>query len=221
MLTDTHWHALESTYPTLKTLPPALRQAVSSQAQWQHIPAGVTLFEPGTSCPGLALVTAGSIRVSKLSESGRKLVLYRVRPGDTCVVTTGCLLQGQHYDAFGETEADVDAVALPSPLFNQLLDQAPPFRTLIFSQFAQRLESLMMLVDEIAFHKLDIRLARWLAVRSGTLNMTHQQIADELGSVRELVTRVLKQFADEGWIRLGRGRIDVLAPQALARFAQL
>lgn len=221
MLKDTHWQALEGPYPILKNLPDALKSQVRTQAHWQQIPAGTTLFEPGAPCPGLALVASGCIRVSKLSESGRKLVLYRVNPGDTCVVTTGCLLQNQTYDAFGETESDVEAVALPTPLFNQLLDQDRSFRTLIFSQFARRLESLMLLVDEIAFHKLDIRLARWLAARPGTLTITHQQVADELGSVRELVTRVLNQFAEEGWIQLGRGRIDVLDREALARFAQL
>jgi CRP/FNR family transcriptional regulator len=167
----------------------------------------------------LPLVLSGSIKVSKRAENGREIRLYGVHPGELCIVTVSCLLGGDPYPATGVAETAVSAITLPRPLFMKLAAEHPPFREIVFSLFSERLTGLMQLVEEVAFRKLDQRLAGWLVARSPTIAASHQAIADELGSVREIVSRLLKQFEDQGWVRLGRERIVVEAPEALERLA--
>jgi CRP/FNR family transcriptional regulator len=141
----------------------------------------------------LFFVLEGSIRVAKASD-GRELQLYRVMPGESCVLTGGCLVGGRDYPATGVVERDARLVVLPKPVFDELLATHAPFRQYVFSLFAERLTEMMAL--------------------------THQQLADELGSVREIVTRVLRGFADQGWVQSSRGSIEVLDAAALRRVAE-
>jgi CRP/FNR family transcriptional regulator len=165
------------------------------------------------------LVLEGSIRVAKCSE-GRELQLYRVMPGESCVLTGGCLVGGRDYPATGIVEQDARLVVLPKPVFDELLATHAPFRQYVFSLFAERLTELMALVEAVAFHKLDRRVAGTLLGHGRVVELTHQQLADELGSVREIVTRVLRSFADQGLVLLGRGSIEVLDAVGLRRVAE-
>jgi CRP/FNR family transcriptional regulator len=142
-----------------------------------------------------------------------------VRPGELCIVTVSCLLGGEPYPATGVAETALSAVDLPRALILRLVAEHPPFREMAFKLFAERLTGLMQLVEEVAFRKLDQRLAAWLLARGSTIAASHQAIADELGSVREIVSRLLKQFEEQDWVRLGRERIEVLAPEGLRRLA--
>jgi CRP/FNR family transcriptional regulator, anaerobic regulatory protein len=136
------------------------------------------------------------------------------------VLTGGCLVGGRDYPATGVVERDARLVVLPKPVFDQLLGSHAPFRQYVFSLFAERLTDLMALVEAVAFHKLDRRLAAALLGRGRVVALTHQQLADELGSVREIVTRVLRGFADQGWVQSTRGAIEVLDAAALRRVAE-
>ncbi|MFZ5483673.1 MAG: Crp/Fnr family transcriptional regulator [Pseudomonadota bacterium] len=207
--------------PTLACLAPAERTRVAQAAMTMSAPAGVTLFDIGQACQALPLVLSGSIRVFKRAENGREISLYRVRPGELCLVTVGCLLGSDAYPATGVSESEIRAIALPRALFLHLTESHPPFRQAVFHLFSERLTGLMQLVEEITFRKLDQRLATLLAARAPLVQDSHQQLADELGSVREIVSRLLKQFEEHGWLRLGRSRIEVLDAEALRRFAQL
>ena len=204
-------------YPSLDGLPPVLASTLAGDATLVHLPAGAVVFRPGQACSGLPLLLEGQVRVSQLSGSGRQLVLYRVVPGQTCVVTSGCLLDASVYAAQGEVEQPLSAVSLPAALFSRLLDGHAPFRALVFGQFSARLQTLMAMVDAMAFHRVDERLAAWLIARGARVAMTHQAIAEELGSAREVVTRVLRHFADEGLVAVSRDGIVVLDRAALAR----
>lgn len=208
---------LSTAYPALGALPSALDAAFAAEARVVALPAGQVVFQPGQSCPGLPLLIEGQIKVSQTSSNGRQLVLYRVHPGETCVVSTGCLLESSAYAALGEVERPTRAVALPPALFRRLLDEHAPFRALVFGQFSRRLQTLMAVVDDVAFHRLDERLAAWLVERGPRVAMTHQAIADELGSAREVVTRVLRQFADDGLVEVSRDGIVLLDPAGLRR----
>lgn len=201
--------------PSLAGLPEAERMLVASQAVAMTAPPGTLLFDSGLACQALPLVLSGSIRVFKRAENGREISLYRVRRGELCIVTVSCLLGGDAYPATGIAETEVTAVALPRPLFLHLTESHPPFRQTVFHLFAERLSGLMQLVEEVSFRKLDQRLAALLAARAPLILGSHQQLADELGSVREIVSRLLKQFEDQGWLKLGRERIEVLNPKAL------
>ena len=210
---------LQAQYPVLAELPPGLREEIAAAAQAVTVPSGATLFDERQPCQGFPFVLAGAIRVSKVSASGRELPLYRVMPGETCIITSSCLLGNVPYNARGTTESETVLVLLPQGLFTELLAQ-PPFRNFIFNLFAERMADLMRLVEEVAFRKLDQRLAALLLGKGRVVHATHQQLADELGSVREIVTRLLRSFEDRGYVELGRERIRVVDVTALGELAR-
>jgi CRP/FNR family transcriptional regulator len=203
----------------LTRLPEDIQIAFCKQAKLVSIPANTLLFDCGSSCVTLPLVTEGSIRVFKQSESGREISLYRVTSDQLCIVTLSCLLGGDNYPATGVTESSVTAITIPDALFHELIGKHRQFRDAVFHLFSERVSGLMGLVNEIAFHKLDQRLAQFLVMRQPIINGSHQQIADELGSVREIVSRLLKQFEENNWITLSRKQIEILDPEALEEYS--
>jgi CRP/FNR family transcriptional regulator len=209
---------LRRLYPALSDLDDRTFAAIVAQSQVVDLPAGTQLFAEGSVCRQFPLVLSGSIRVAKVGE-GRELQLYRVGPGESCVLTSSCLVGSRDYPATGVVESDVRLVVLPRAVFEQLMAQHPPFRQYVFGLFAERLTDLMGLVEAIAFHRLDRRLAAALLGHGKVIEATHQQLADELGSVREIVTRVLRSFAEQGLVSLGRGSIEVLDATGLRKIA--
>ncbi|HEX5803653.1 MAG TPA: Crp/Fnr family transcriptional regulator [Azospira sp.] len=185
-----------------------------------RIPAGARVFAEAQPCRGFPLVIEGSIKVVKRAPSGREMLLYRVEPGDSCIISSSCLLGHTAYTARGESESPVTLAILPDALFQRLLADDPGFRDFVFHLLAERIADLMQLVEEIAFHRLDQRLARLLLARDGDIHATHQALADELGSVREIVSRLLKGFAADGLVELGRERIALLDRERLRRVAE-
>jgi len=183
---------------------------------------GKLLFDETRACLGFPLVSKGSIKVFKAFPNGREILLYHVTKGQTCVVSAACLFSGMPYGASAVTQGPVELQLIPPATFDRLMNDAG-FRRFVMAQFTQRLSDLMALLDAVVTHRLDQRLATRLVAheaRDGAVcAMTHQQLADELGSMREVVSRLLKQFADEGWIRIERGSIHILAPGPLKRFA--
>ncbi len=176
-------------------------------------------LDPQTESPArLRSLLEGGIRVVKCAPSGRELPLYRVTPGESCIITSACLLGHVDYNARGETESATRLALLPSADFLALLAHEP-FRRFVFHLFAERLADLMQLVEEVAFKKLDQRLAALLLGRGQVVHATHQQLADELGSVREIVSRLLKNFAAQGLVRLGREQIEILDAAGLRTVA--
>jgi CRP/FNR family transcriptional regulator len=205
-------------YPVFETLPPAAVQSLRSAAQPMQVPEGAVLFDEHQACQGFPFLLSGAVRVVKRSANGRELPLYRVLPGESCIVTSSCLLGHRDYNACGVTEGATELVFLPKPAFDELLAH-PPFREFVFHLFADRISDLMQLVEEVAFRKLDQRLANLLLGRGQVLRLTHQQLADELGSVREMVSRLLKSFAEQGLVRLGREQVEIVDPAGLRRLA--
>ncbi|MCE1244754.1 Crp/Fnr family transcriptional regulator [Oryzomicrobium sp.] len=212
---------LTALYPCLAGLPSA---ALAELPPPMTVPAGTVLFSECQPCQGFPLVLDGTVKVVRSAASGRELMLYQVVPGASCLITSSCLLGRSPYPARGETLTPVTLTLLPRPLFDRLLAEHAPFREFVFHLFADRLADLMTLVEEVAFQRLDQRLARLLLARGGLtadgrIAATHQQLAEELGSVREIVSRLLKQLADAGAVRLSRGGIDLLDRDILSRFA--
>ena len=210
---------LRTLYPAFETLDPGALEAAIARSQLLRLSAGTPMFGEGSPCRQFPLVLEGSIRVAKCSE-GRELQLYRVEPGESCVLTSSCLVGGRDYPATGVVERDARLVVLPKPVFDDLMATHAPFRQYVFALFAERLADMMALVEAVAFHKLDRRVAAALLGRGRVVSLTHQQLADELGSVREIVTRVLRSFADQGMIRSSRGAIEVLDAAGLRRVAE-
>lgn len=205
-------------YPALSGLPPSLlTEAIHNT---MAVPTGGEVFSEDQPCQGFPLLLSGRIKVVKNTASGRELLLYRVEPGGSCVISSSCLLGRTNYTARGIAETPLRLAVLPPVLFWQLIGEHPPFRDFVFHLFAKRIAELMVLVEEVAFARLDQRLAKLLLARHLTeLSVTHQQLADELGSVREIVSRLLKGFAAQGLVDLGRERITLLNRAALQAIA--
>jgi CRP/FNR family transcriptional regulator len=208
-------------YPMLGQIPIAIQNDLLATATLLQIPAGAIVFDEQQLCQGFPMLLSGTIRVFKASHNGRELQLYRVVPGESCILTSSCLLGNTRYQARGVAEQALVMVLLPVTSFNALLANHDTFRLYIFNLFSERLTDLMQLVSAVAFQKLDQRLATLLISMPNPIHITHQALADELGSVREMISRLLKNFSEQGWIKLGREQIDIINPSALKKFAAL
>ena len=204
---------LTDLYPSLAQVQPAPDAPASGLAPFVA-PANTVLFSEHAACQGFPLVLSGEIKVSRSSGDGRSLELYRVVPGELCLVSSACLFRIQPLSASGITTKPSTLMLIPPELFKRWLEN-PAFRNDVLGLFAERMADLTCLIDAVAFHKLDRRLAAALLGRGQQLHVTHQTLADELGTVREIVTRLLRQFEREGWVSLGREQIQIVNGAAL------
>jgi CRP/FNR family transcriptional regulator, anaerobic regulatory protein len=212
-------NTLESLYPAIAALDATLRtEVLAVHAQRMDVPAGTVLFDEGAPCRGFPLVLAGEIRVARGSRQGRSIELYRVTPGELCVVSTSCLFGQAPMTAHGTATLPSELVLLSAAGFDRWAAHAA-FRRFVFGVFADRLADLMALAEAVAFQRMDQRLAAALLGRGSVVHATHQALADELGTVREIVTRLLKRFERAGWVRVARERIELLDAPALRELA--
>lgn len=213
---------LQALFPALHDLEGDAQQMLRRCAQPVTLPAGTKVFEPGMAARSYIMVASGRVRVQQVSESGREIVLYRIGGGDTCILTTACLLAHEDYPAEAIAETEVSALVVPQTCFDELLARSARFRDFVFSMYASRITDLMLLVEEIAFGHIDARLAQRLLDlmdSSGRITRTHQDLAVELGTAREVISRQLKEFERRGWLRLQRGAIEVAEPARLRGLA--
>lgn len=208
-------------YPLFSELSETRFDSLFANVSLIRLKAGTPVFEENQPCQGFPLLLSGCIRVIKASANGRELQLYRVHAGESCILSSSCLLGHSRYLARGLVDSDVEMIALPAPAFRQLMAEHEAFRNYVFSLFAGRLTDLMELVSAVAFQKLDQRLALLLGGKASPIRITHQGLADELGSAREIVSRLLKGFAEQGWVKLGREHIEISNRPALKKFAEL
>jgi len=214
----------QQSFPHLSEINDAVINDLMNNAGTINMPANSTAFHQGDACSNYLLILSGSIKVMTRAENGREIVLYRLGDGDSCVLTTSCLFGNARYPAEGISETDVTALAIPATQFNQAIEHSKPFREFVFNSFSSHLSSLITLVEEVTFGKLDIRLARRLlklSTDNSTLETTHLQLATELGSTREVISRLLKDFESSGWLRLYRGSLEVLDKQSLEKLAAM
>ena len=207
-------------FPVLGQVPEGALGRVAAECAVRSVRAGEVLFDRHMPCEGFPLVLDGTVRVGKMSSGGREIVLYRVTPGEGCILSGGCLLGHTDYSATGVAETDVSLVRLPPALFNEFMALSEPFRRFVFDMYGARLAEMMELVEEVAFRKVDTRLARLLVQRGPVIAATHQALADELGSVCVFVSRMLRNFEERGWVSLERERVTVLDARALSQFSQ-
>ncbi|OJY73559.1 MAG: hypothetical protein BGP12_13225 [Rhodospirillales bacterium 70-18] len=214
--------ALLDRFPALAALDDAARGFLRAHLQPVRLPVGHVLFRPGELCPSFTFVLSGSVAVRRITRSGKELLLYRVAPGQTCVMSTACLINPDRYAAEGVTEAPVEALCLAPADFAHLLAESEAFRQFAFGSCAARIGDLMQRIEELADIAVGRRLAeRLLALQSpaGHVAATHQALASDIGTAREVVTRALRDFAARGWVRVGRGDVVVLRGEALLNLA--
>lgn len=202
-------------FPVFAGLKAEELEALLAHATLVHASQGSVLFDAKQPCRGFPLLLKGAIRVSKTTPGGREILLYQVDPGQACLLSGGCLLGHTDYTASAVAETDVVLLSLAPDAFHKLLLGCEPFRRFVFGMYGDRLAEVMELVEEVAFRQLDVRLAQLLVHRGPVLHTTHQKLAVDLGSVREIVSRLLRGFESRGWVRLEREKVTVLDPKAL------
>lgn len=206
--------------PGLDRLDAEARTLIAARTPLVQVPKGGHAFAAGTDCSAYLVVVHGCVRVQLIAENGREIVLYRVRSGESCVLTTSCLMTRAPYGAEAIAEDDVLAAALPGETFRALLASSATFRDFVLASYADRVADLILTMEDAVFHRIDRRLARTLLARSAaTVTGTHQDLAAELGSAREVVSRQLKSFEKQGLVALSRGRIEIVDRARLARLA--
>lgn len=212
-----------SRFQGLANLSPETRRLLSQNSQVLNAPAGTQVFAPGQPANNLWLMLDGVVRVQQRSDTGREVILYRVRTGESCVLTTACMLAFEDYSAEGIAETDATAVAIPRDIFDELTATSRAFREFIFRAYSERITQLFTLIDSIIFHPVDMRLASRLlelADENGTVHITHQVLANELGTAREVVSRTLSSFQRRGWIEQARGAIHLTGQEHLVHLVR-
>lgn len=208
-------------FPGLSRLDGRVKDMLLKRSTVITVPKDTVIFGPGKSPENLLLMLDGTVRVQQLAENGREIVLYRVHAGESCVLTTACLLAYEDYSAEGIAETEVSAVAIPRNVFDDLVAGSAEFRNFVFTAYSRRITDLFLVIEEIAFRRMDIRLAQKVLdlARDGKVEATHQQMAAELGTAREVVSRQLSEFQRREWVAQSRGEIRILNRAALEDLA--
>jgi len=198
-------------FPEIDALDDSLLRQELMQQKIVTVKQGSYLFHEGDACQHYVLVVSGSVRVCKTDSEGREILLYRVGEGQTCMLTTTCLLGVQNYPAEGIAETDVELISLSMQVFERLLVDSADFRHYVMAHIGERICDMLLLIEDVAFGRMDQRLAKLLLKRfkleGKQLKCTHQELASELGTAREVVSRMLKSFENQGLVRLGRGEV--------------
>lgn len=174
-----------------------------------HAPQGHTIATEGAECAQLALVLEGKVRVYKLADSGREITLYRIHQGDSCILTASCIMSHSFFPAIAEAETDLEAIIIPAALARNWISQHPSWCRFVFGLVSKRLAEVISVLESVAFQRMDSRIAHYLLERakqeSTTLATTHHEIASDLGTSREVVSRMLKEFDKRGLVNVSRG----------------
>jgi CRP/FNR family transcriptional regulator len=218
MIDSEQFHRITLAIPFLHGAEVSLINELKRQARFVRIPAGQDVFVEGDRVDGIALLISGVVRVYKIGETGREITLYRFGLGESCILTANAILSQKTFPAIATVEEGAEAVMIPADVFREWVKRFDLWREFLFDLLSDRLSTVMAIVDEVAFKRMDRRLAGLLLNQAEVQNptrTTHQELAAELGSSREVISRILEDFSREGLIETGRGTIQVLDFEAL------
>lgn len=224
MISDEQFQRIRHSVPRLEQADPKVVEAFKRTAFVTRIPAGRDVFVVGDEVNAIALLVSGVVRVYKVGDTGREITLYRFGSGESCILTANAILTQQMFSAIATVEQEAEAIMIPADEFRQWVERFDYWRHFVFTLLSQRLQAVMEIVDEVTFRRMDSRLAGVLVSRSRQANpimMTHQEIASELGSSREVISRLLETLGSRGIIRVERGAIHVLDADELGGLASL
>lgn len=209
-------------FPGLSHLEPEIKKLLLKGSHIVTMKAETALFGPGNSPENMLFLLDGTVRVQQVSETGHEIVLYRIQAGESCVITTACLLAYEDYSAEGIAETQITAAAVPRNIFDDLVANSKVFRDFVFAAFSKLITDLFQMIDEVAFQRLDVRLADkllQLSDRQNVVKTTHQKLSVELGTAREVVSRQLQEFQRRGWLDQARGSVSLLDQESLKQLA--
>jgi CRP/FNR family transcriptional regulator len=218
MITTQQFERLVQTLPILSHADPDLLREFQQAASFTRIPAGHDVFVEGDLVDAIALLISGVVRVYKIGETGREITLYRFGNGESCILTANAILSQQNFPAVATVETAAEAIMIPADTFRDWVRRYDLWREFVFDLLSQRLASVMSIVEEVAFRRMDARLAAFLAERArpdSLIHITHQELAAELGSSREVISRILEDFSAQGVVEVSRGVIKILDREAL------
>ena len=218
MLDTEQFNRISLAMPILKQADDVLINELKRHAQYTRIPAGHDIFVDGDRVDGIALLLSGVVRVYKIGETGREITLYRFGLGESCILSANAILSERSYPAIATVEEDAEAVLIPADVFREWVNKYEIWRGFVFDLLSERLSTVMTVVDEVVFKRMDRRVASWLlnqAKAQNPMRVTHQEIAAELGSSREVISRILEDFSKDELIDSGRGAIEVLDIEGL------
>jgi len=213
MIDNAQFNRIALLLPILQQADAAFVREFQQTAFFARIPAGHDVFLEGDRVESIALLISGVVRVYKIGETGREITLYRFGNGSSCILTANAILSQKTFPAVATVEQDAEAVMIPADVFRDWVKRHDLWREFIFDLLSQRLFTVMAIIDEVAFRRMDRRVASLLlsqARKQNPLRITHQEIASELGSSREVISRLLEDFVSDGSIRSGRGTVEVL-----------
>jgi CRP/FNR family transcriptional regulator len=218
MLEQRTYDRIAEVLPFLKKADSPLAREFRQVASYARIPVGRDIFMEGDAVEAIALMLSGNVRVYKIGEQGREITLYRFGAGESCILTANAIMNQQTFPAVALVESEAEAIMIPADTFRDWIRRYEEWRNFLFDLLSQRLASVMAIVDEVVFHRMDARIAALLLRRvdqGSVLQITHQEIAAELGTSREVVSRILEGFGDAGLIEASRGQIEILDAQGL------
>jgi CRP/FNR family transcriptional regulator, anaerobic regulatory protein len=218
MLNDKQLQRVSKALPVLQSAAPQLLREFQQSAFLARIPAGQDVFLEGDRVDAIALLISGVVRVFKIGETGREITLYRFGNGESCILTANAILSQKTFPAVATVEEEAEAVMIPADTFRDWVKRYDPWREFVFDLLSERLSTVMAVVEEVVFQRMDRRVASFLLNRAKSLNpirVTHQEIAAELGSSREVVSRILEDFSQKGWVEVGRGTVEILDLEGL------
>lgn len=213
MINPDQFERVERLLPVLQRSSPELKREFQRSVSFARIPGGRDVFVEGEDIQSIALLLSGEVRVYKIGETGREITLYRFGQGESCVLTANAILSRQTFPAIATVEKEAEVVLIPAEAFRDWVKRYDAWREYVFDLFSQRLSTVMAVVDEVVFQQMDRRLATLIyqrALQQNPLHITHQEIAAELGSSREVISRLIEDLAGQEILRLRRGVVEVL-----------
>lgn len=212
-------------FPVWDRLTLEQQETLLGAASRQSVKKGTVLHNGSADCTGLLLVCSGQLRAYILSEEGREITLYRLFEMDICLFSASCMMHSIQFDITIEAERDTDFWLIPTEVYKRMMETSAPLANYTNEIMASRFSEVMWLMEQIMWKSFDQRLAAFLLDEAGLegsnqLKLTHEIIGNHLGSAREVVTRMLRYFQNEGMVKLSRGTVEILDPEKLRHLAQ-
>ena len=209
-------------FPIWDRLTPQQQERIRSTSILHSVRGGTMLHNGGPDCLGLLLVKTGQLRAYMLSEEGREVTISRFFEMDMCLFSASCVMKNMQFDVFIEAEKDSDIWVIPACLYQNLMDESLALANFSHNLITSHLSDVMWLMEQIMWKSFDKRLAKFLLEESAlegthSLKITHEKIANHLGTAREVVTRMLRYFQSEGMVRLTRGSVDITDEKKLRK----
>jgi len=214
-------NSFASVFSFWSDLTPSQKALLEQNARSEKMAAGTLLHRSDGTCRGVMAVKSGSLRVYCVSEEGREVTLYRVEAGEVCILSASCLMDEIVFDILIEALEETEVCVLPSPILHKVQEENPLVSLYIYKTATEKFSEVLWTIQQILFMKIDQRLAtalhdEMIRQKSNFLSIRHEDLAKQIGSVREVVTKTLKYLSEEGIVSLGRGKIEVLDKKALS-----